>query len=233
MIPALSEFILSTADDGSSGVVVVEGHEFDSVATLLSAYPALSDEPDRMALSVNQFARNTGFEVILDPAAYEAGARARIALEDPAAPFIQGVYRLRDFGIPDFTAIHGPRMQGDQLEFFAEQAFTGLPYRVTVARTGEGPVYEPVPLDPLPAEPRSENPDDTKPVPDAPDEADAPLDQPEITPYAPDTDVPEMAPDEEDSPPIEPEDDTGTYDQDDLGLSPPDAESDDTSDQIG
>lgn len=231
MTAALPEFVLSTADDGSSGIVVAEDNEYTSMAALLAAYPALPEHPDQMAQAVNRFARNSGFEVILDPVAYETAARARIAAEDPAAPFVQGVYRLRDFGMPDFPAIHAPALQGGALVFFAEQALTGLPYRVAVGRDGENPVYEPQPLNPLPDDTAPESDDGPKPVAVADDEDVVPLDQPEPAPEIPETGTDNRYGQDEDSPASDPDDDTAQQDPDEPGLSPPDLEVDDDTDQ--
>ena len=226
MTADLPEFVLSNLDDGATGVVVAEDNEYTAIAALVAAYPALPDHPGQMAQAVNRFARNNGFDVIIDPAAYETAARARIAAEDPDAPFVQGVYRLRDFGIPDFPAIHAPALQGGALIFFAEQALTGLPYRVTVGRDGENPVYEPLPMNPLPANTAPEDPDSPKPVAVVPDEDDAPLDQPELTPDPPEAATDHRYGQQDDSPASDADDDTDQEDPDEPGISLPDLEGD-------
>jgi hypothetical protein len=153
MTAALPEIIPSISDDGTTAIVVVGDREFTAMADLVAAFPALRDDAAQMALAVNGLAQKLAFDVILDPAGYETAARERIAAEDPDAPFRQGTYRLRDFGMPQFGVIHPPAIKGDRLVFYAVQSLTGLPYRVEAGRDGDGPAYAPAPLDPLAAAP--------------------------------------------------------------------------------
>ncbi len=153
MTTALPEIVPTISDDGTKGIVVAADREYATMAELVAAFPGLRDAPEQMALAVNGLAQRLDFDVILDPGAYEAAARARIAAEDPASAFRQGTYRLRDFGMPRFAVIHAPAIKGDRLVFYAVQSLTGLPYRVEAGRDGDGPTYAPAPLDPLSAAP--------------------------------------------------------------------------------
>lgn len=164
MTDALPEIVPSISDDGTKGIVFAAGREFTTMADLVAAFPGLRDAPEQMALSINGLAQRLDFDVILDPAAYEAAARARIEREDPALHFRQGAYRLRDFGMPKFSVIHAPAIKGDKLVFYAVQSLTGLPYRVEAGRDGESPAYVPAPLDPLPAPPDGPTDDAVAPV---------------------------------------------------------------------
>lgn len=49
----------------------------------------------------------------------------------------------RSFGLPDFSEIVPPRLDGDRLVFFARHSYFGIPYRVTVDR-GALPDYAPL-----------------------------------------------------------------------------------------
>lgn len=152
MTKALPELFFGLGDGGNAGAVVAGTDVFTSMTDLIARHPALLEEAHILSLAraANCLARGDYFEVIADPAAYETAARARIASEDPSEPFVQGVYRLRDFGMPDFAALHAPRRQGDRVVFCAVQALTGLPYLVSVAADGTGATYAPAPLVPLP-----------------------------------------------------------------------------------
>lgn len=153
MTAALPEIVPSISDDGTTGIVVVGDQEFTTMADLVAAYPGVRDDAVQMALAVNGLAQRLAFDVILDPAAFEMAARARIAGENPDAPFRQGTYRLRDFGMPRFAVIHAPTIKDGKIVFYAVQSLTGLPYRVEAGRGGEAPIYAPAPLDALPAAP--------------------------------------------------------------------------------
>jgi hypothetical protein len=122
-------------DEGNQSVVIVEGAtEVGSLAALVVAVPGLlhPDAAPVMARAVAHFAAGTDYRVIEDPAAYAAAYRARVAGEDPEAPWRAGVLRLRDHGQPDFAAITAPAYHGTRLVFFAESAALPLPYRVEV-----------------------------------------------------------------------------------------------------
>ncbi len=151
MTAELPEIVPSVSDDGEHGVIVVGDREYMAMGDLVAAIPGLRDNAVQMALAVNGLTQRLDFDVILDPEAFEVASRDRIAREKPGATFRQGSYRLRDFGMPRFSAIHAPAIKGDRLVFFAVQSLTGLPYRVEAGRDGNDPVYVPAPLDAIDA----------------------------------------------------------------------------------
>ena len=107
---------------------------FRSIEDLVAAHPGLAAEGEGnaagLAIAYNHLARGDAYEVIEDPAAFEAAYRAAYAAEDPGAAWSQDRARLSDFGIPDFERIHAPVLAGEVLTFFARDALTGLAYRV-------------------------------------------------------------------------------------------------------
>ncbi|MGQ0566404.1 MAG: hypothetical protein ACT4OK_15225 [Gemmobacter sp.] len=122
-------------DDAAQSVVIVEGEtEVGTLAALAAAAPGLRhpDAAATMARAVAHLAAGADYRVIEDPAAYEAAYRAQVAGEDPNAPWTDGVLRLRDHGMPDFTGIAAPAYHGTRLVFFAQNALIALPYRVEV-----------------------------------------------------------------------------------------------------
>lgn len=164
-IPAIDLGLTS----GGEPVVLVgdTGTEARDMAALLRLAPgvALPGHARDAAVMVNHLTQGSDFRVILDPAAFEQAFKARLASEDPAAPFRDGVRRLRDFGVPDFATITPPRFEGTTLVFFAEDVALGLPYRVSVAELSAAPDYAPLPLTPLPPAARpAEEPDFKRPT---------------------------------------------------------------------
>ena len=152
---------------GDPVVLVGEsGAEAHDMAALLRLAPgvALPGHARDAAVLVNHLAQGNDFRVITDPSAFEQAYKARLASEDPAAPFREGVRRLRDFGVPDFGTIAAPRFEGATLVFFAEDVATGLPYRVTVPELSAAPDYAPLPLTPLPPAARPAEKPDFKPA---------------------------------------------------------------------
>ena len=145
-------------DAASHSVVIIGGEtEVGTLAALVAAAPGLlhPDAATAMARAVAHFAAGSDYRVIDDPAAYEATYRAQVAREDPNAPWREGVYRLRDHGIPDFTDITVPAYQGTKLVFYAWAAPLPLPYRVEIdvgdAATPVGPdMFRAVSLIPFP-----------------------------------------------------------------------------------
>jgi hypothetical protein len=151
MADTLPELTLGL-DDGNKPIVLVgDDEEAASLAALLARVPALAGNALELARVVNHFAHGVEYDVIEDPAAFAAAYRARLAAEDPAAEWRENVRRLSDFGMPDFTAIRAPRIEGGRLLFHAVDGFLGVPYEVT-ASVGAGKVgeaaYEPVDLTP-------------------------------------------------------------------------------------
>ena len=132
-----------------------DGEAAHDMATLLRLVPGIvaPGRAEEAAVLVNHLAQGVDFRVITDPAGFEQAYMARLAGEDPAAPFRDGVLRLRDFGVPAFGTITPPRWDGGTLVFHAADANPGLPYRVTVPDLAATPDYEPLPLSPLPPAP--------------------------------------------------------------------------------
>lgn len=126
------------ADTGKL-IVMIGDASYADLPAVLAAAPALLEPANagRFAQVLVHFAQGTEFAVIEDPAAFEAAYRARLATEDPAAPWRPGVYRLSDFGVPDFGQIHAPRCDGQTVVFFARDRLLGVPYRIVGQRTGE------------------------------------------------------------------------------------------------
>ena len=139
------------ADDGTPVMLVGRDGRAADMAALLQLAPDLASQEHAaaLALAVNHLAQTGGYRVIEDPASFEAAYRARLAHEDPAAPWQEGVMRLSDFGVPDFGSIHPPRFDGGHLRFFAQDSLLGVPYRVDVPDLTAAPSYEPMPLTPL------------------------------------------------------------------------------------
>lgn len=134
-------------DFGANGapVVIVEQAEVGDVAGLLAAAPALMEPKWVFALAqmANHLAQGEDYELIIDPAEFKAAYMAAYDAEDPDEQVAPGAVRLHNFGIPDFAAIHPPKMDGNTLVFFAENIFMGIPYRATM-QPGAQPNYEPV-----------------------------------------------------------------------------------------
>ena len=143
---------------GGEPVVMVgsAGTEARDMATLLRLAPgiALPAHAHDAALLVNHLSHGSAYQVIGDPKAFEQGYRARLAKEDPSAPFRDGAPRLLEFGVPDFKQIKPPRFEGRSLVFYAVDRALGIPYRVTAAELAAKPAYAPMPMTPLPSSPR-------------------------------------------------------------------------------
>lgn len=124
---------------------------FRSIEDLVAANPGLAGEGEggaaALAAAYNHLARRDAYEVIEDPAAFEAAYRAAHAAEDAGAAWSQDRPRLSDFGMPDFERLHAPVLAGGTLTFFARDALTGLAYRVSGPwKLPEGASYEPMRL---------------------------------------------------------------------------------------
>lgn len=124
-----------------------------------------------LARAANHLAHGSDYRVILDPQAFAAAYRARLAQEDPQQEWREGVMRLSDFGVPDFASITPPRLEAGKLTFFAEDSFTGLPYQAETADLKAAPSYTPVPLTPLPRPGRPAGMDEVVPPTAAEEEA--------------------------------------------------------------
>lgn len=157
MIDQPPAIVLGIADDGgrlASPGGLGQAHD---MAELLHLAPMLANHPLALAQAVNHFAHGGDYQVIADPKAFEAEYRAKLAKEDPNAPFQAGVIRLRDHGVPDFTTLHPPALRDGRLLFYVVDTFLGVPYAVDCASLTAAPVYAPLPLTPLPAPPVSPN----------------------------------------------------------------------------
>lgn len=144
MADALPPVELDFADSGSP-VVIIEQIEVDDATRLLQAAPALADPKWAFAFAqmVNHIMQGDEYELIIDPAAFQASYMETYNAEDPDEEVGAGTIRLHNFGIPDFAAMHPPKLEGDTLVFFAENMFMGIPYKATM-EPGQTPVYEPV-----------------------------------------------------------------------------------------
>lgn len=144
MADELPPIEMDFAPDGAP-VVTVNSTAATDPAQLLALAPDLSKPEWVLAYCglVNHLAQGARFEPIYDPDEFKAAYVAKYDAEDPDEEPQQGVTRLHDFGLPDFAAITPPQMAGDTLVFFAENAYMGIPYRVTMA-PGEQPSYQPV-----------------------------------------------------------------------------------------
>lgn len=134
-------------DFGANGAptVIVEEAEAADLDGVLKLAPALSDPKWVRALArvANHLAHGDDYALIVDPAEFEKKYREAYDAEDPDEEVGPGTIRLHNFGIPDFTAIHPPMMEGDKLIFFAENVFMGIPYRAEMP-SGAEPDYQPV-----------------------------------------------------------------------------------------
>lgn len=144
MADGLPPMSMGFATDGTP-VVVVAKAELRDLAQVLDAAPGLGD-PKWLRAYVrvaNHLAKGDRFDPIMDPAAFETAYRAAYDAEDPEEAPVPGNARLHNYGLPDFSAIKPPAMQGETLVFYARNTFMGIPYKVTMPRGGT-PSYEPV-----------------------------------------------------------------------------------------
>lgn len=149
---ALDDLAPGLADDNARVMLVGDDGEARTMAELLGMLPVLRDPAHATALAeaVNHLSHGSEYRVIADPAAYAERFRARLARENPAQPFREGLVQVSDFGIPDFGAITPPVLEGEVLRFFAENALLGVPYAVELPGLTAEPSYEPMPLKPVP-----------------------------------------------------------------------------------
>jgi hypothetical protein len=139
-------------DEAGAPVVLLGGSPpVRDMAALLRLAPGLA--PLALARAANHFAHGNEYQVIADPAEFAAAYQAKLAAEDPAAAWQEGVVRLRDYGVPDFASIAPPQLSGEGLVFFAIDVFLGLPYRVEATPAAVAPTYTALPLSPLPQPP--------------------------------------------------------------------------------
>jgi hypothetical protein len=141
---------LGIAADGRN-VLIVDGAQIDNLPGLRAAAPDLT--PAALARAVNHLAVGHGFSVIDDLVAYAQQVRARIEGEAADAAWQEGVFRLRDHGVPDVKALAVPAVSDGRLVYFAADSLIGAPYRVEVDLGGAAPTedaYAAEPLRPLP-----------------------------------------------------------------------------------
>ena len=126
-------------------VVIVAETVVSSPTQLLRTAPALADPRWAFAYAqmVNHVVQGDDFELIIKPDEFREKYMERYNAEDPDEEVGPGTIRLHNFGIPDFAAIHQPMKNGDELIFFVENMFMGIPYRVTMTE-GSEPDYQPV-----------------------------------------------------------------------------------------
>ncbi len=143
------------------------GEQATDMATLLRLAPGLASPAHAadLALAVNHLAHSGEYRVITDPQAFEHAYRTRLAGEDPNAPWHEGVVRLRDYGVPDFTQVHAPSFTAGRLTFYAVDMYLGVPYRVELTDLLAAPTYAPLPLTPLPG-PSQPGPAQPEPAPE-------------------------------------------------------------------
>ena len=138
--------------DATGVIGLVNGsEELTDLAALQTRAP---DAPAKALAQVASALGKPGYDAILDPAAYEAMTRARLANEDANMPWQPGVMRIRDFGLPDFNSIQPPARDGDTLTYFARDTHTGLPCKVvlTLGAASEMSIT-PLPLTPMDGDP--------------------------------------------------------------------------------
>ncbi|MEM1428269.1 MAG: hypothetical protein AAGG09_02315 [Pseudomonadota bacterium] len=139
-------------DVNASGaaVVIVDGQEVQDVSGLLDLAPNIVEPKYARAYArlVNHLTHGYEYNVIMDPAAFETRYRAKYEAEDPDAKPRAGQIRLRNYALPNFSAIQPPAIEGSKLIFYAENAYLGVPYRVeagTAVSTIGKPEYSLVP----------------------------------------------------------------------------------------
>lgn len=134
---------------GEIVVMIGEKGEASSLQDLLALAPDAS--PLNWAKVLNELEYSGAFTVIADPEGYQRDYIGQIEAEDPGQPWQEGVIRLRDFGMPDFSQISTPSISGGHLVYFVSDDTTGLPYRAEadLAPGSAAPVYAPLDLSPM------------------------------------------------------------------------------------
>lgn len=140
MTDDIPQIILGLGEDSEYVVMVGEDEvEATTLANLMMLAPELRkpEAAAEAARAINYLSQGPAFRVIEDTGAFEDQYRATLAAEDPAAPWAEGVIRLSDYGIPDFTTITGPGIAGNVLTYHAVDNMLGLPYRIEVDLTSD------------------------------------------------------------------------------------------------
>ena len=153
MADGLPPISLELSGSGAPYVIVGE-QQVSDLETLLRLAPGLAapEWVKARAQLTNHMATGFEYEVILDPQAFEAAYMAQYNTEDPDEDVGPGVIRLIHYGVPDFTEIAPPAMEGSTLVFYAREAHLGVPYRVEVPEGGTA-TYTPMALSPEPQTP--------------------------------------------------------------------------------
>lgn len=148
MADGLPPIILQMSDEGAPQVLVAD-EPAASVADVLTRAPDLTDPKwvKVYARVVNHLTYGYEYEMIMDPAAFEAEFRAAWAAEPETVPDETPIDppRLRDLGMPDFAMIRPPAMEGGNLVFYVRSGYYGIPYQVVFTPDGEAN-YVPVPM---------------------------------------------------------------------------------------
>jgi hypothetical protein len=123
----MAECILS--DEGP--VVSYRGSRFATLADLSEAAPALM-APENLTVYCrisNFFFKGISFDFIEDIKAYQKGYEERRSYEKRRT---EGLISCgADFGPFDVSEMHAPSIEGGNLVYFVEDAYYGIPYRVT------------------------------------------------------------------------------------------------------
>ncbi|MEP1200296.1 MULTISPECIES: hypothetical protein [unclassified Tateyamaria] len=114
--------------------VTIDDAQVTTPTDLIAAAPFLDGEDHLYthAFLLNHMAEGYSHALIDDVAAFQAEYMERYNAEDPDEERGPGTVRLHNFGIPDFASMHQPMKIGDELVFFVENKFLGVPYKVTM-----------------------------------------------------------------------------------------------------
>lgn len=135
MTDKIPQIVLGLGADSEYVVMVGEDEAEATTATALLAMAPGLKQPEaalETARALNFLSQGADFTLIEDPTAFEEHYRSKLASEDTSAPWAEGIVRLSDYGVPDFSEIAAPAMVGTVLTFFAADAFIGVPYRISV-----------------------------------------------------------------------------------------------------
>ena len=117
--------------------VTIDDTQVDTPSDLIAAAPFLDgeDHVHTHAFLLNHMTEGYSHALIDDVAAFQKQYMERYNAEDPEEERGPGTVRLHNFGIPDFASMHQPMKIGDELVFFVENKFLGVPYKVTMGPT--------------------------------------------------------------------------------------------------
>jgi hypothetical protein len=146
--------ILYSIDEAGKPIAIIERRIEGGQQDVLAHYPGIiaGEFTLELAKLVNHFAREFKYEVIGDPAAFEAAYLERLNGEAKDVNWSQGATKLSDFGVPDFSTIKEPSFDGSNLIYYARSMRLGVPYEVKVAVNGTDigeASYSPLPLEPV------------------------------------------------------------------------------------